>query len=140
MKIAIPLFNERVSPRFEFASRLLLATVEGNRVVEQEELTLKGYDLFQRSALLKELHVDTFICGGIQCFVAKDLTHSNVRVISAIVGDAKGALNKFLQGSLSPLVAQQFPNPDCRRRKKRLSQKEPLDGTFLSKTKGDTKK
>ena len=79
MKIAIPLFNERVSPRFEFASRLLLATVEDRRVIEQEELMLKGYDLFQRSALLKELAVDILICGGIQCFVAKDLAHNNVR-------------------------------------------------------------
>ena len=140
MKIAIPLFNERVSPRFEFASRLLLATVEGNRVVEQEELTLKGYDLFQRTALLKELNVDTFICGGIQCFVAKDLTHSNVRVISAIVGEAVNALNKFLQGSLSPLVAQQHPNPDCQRRKRRLGKNEHRDRTQLSKSKGDTKK
>lgn len=127
MKIAIPLFNERVSPRFEFASRLLLATVEDNRVVDQEELPLKGYDLFQRSALLKELSVDTLICGGIQCFVAKDLAYSNVQVISAIVGDAKAALKGFLHGSLSPLVAQRFPNPDCPRRAKRLRQRETSD-------------
>jgi predicted Fe-Mo cluster-binding NifX family protein len=140
MKIAIPLFNERVSPRFEFASRLLLATVENNRVVEREELALHGYDLFERSALLKGLSVDTLICGGIQCFVAQDLNHSNVRVISAIVGEADAALKAFLRGSLSPLVAQQRPNPACPRRRKRLNRKENKDATLLSKPKGDIKK
>ncbi len=119
MKVAIPLFNERVSPRFDFASRILLATVQDQRVVAKEELPLKGYDLFERSALLKELNVDILICGGIQCFVAKDLAYSNVQVISTIVGDAEEALKGYLRGALSPLVAQGYKNPECQRKRSR---------------------
>ena len=36
MKIAIPLFYNRVSPRFDFAPTLLVATVEKNQIVEQK--------------------------------------------------------------------------------------------------------
>jgi len=121
MRIAIPLFNNRVSPRFDFASRLLLATVEGDAVIQKEELALQGYDLFQRSALLKELSVDTLICGGIQCFISRDLRFSNVEVISPIAGDAEEALEGFLHGTLNPLAAPFPPAPGCRqgRAKKR---------------------
>jgi predicted Fe-Mo cluster-binding NifX family protein len=32
MKIAIPLFNNRVSPRFEYAPTLLVATIKADKV------------------------------------------------------------------------------------------------------------
>ena len=102
MKIAIPLFNNRVSPRFEFAPALLLATVEGKKVLEKKELNLRGYNLFQRSVLLKEFGVDTLICGGINGFITRVLDWRNVRVISPISGDAEEVLKRFLQGTLGP--------------------------------------
>ena len=102
MKVAIPLFNNRVSPRFEFAPSLLLARVENNQVMETQEINLKDYDLFQRCALLKDLAVDTLICGGIQGFVIRSLSLTIVQVITPISGEAEEALQSFLQGGLKP--------------------------------------
>jgi predicted Fe-Mo cluster-binding NifX family protein len=102
MKVAIPLFNSRVSPRFEFASALLLATTQDRQIRERRQIALDGYDLFQRSALLRELGVDLLICGGIQGFIARSLGSGNVAVISPISGEAEEVLQRFLRGNLYP--------------------------------------
>ena len=102
MKLAIPLFNSRVSPRFEFAPALLLATTEDRQVLERKQVDLDGYDLFQRSALLKELGVDLLICGGIQGFITRSLGAGNIAVISPISGDVEDVLQRFLRGNLYP--------------------------------------
>ena len=115
VKIAIPLFNNRVSPRFEFAPSLLLATVEANKVIEKKEVDLRDYNLFQRSALLQDLDVDTLICGGINNFITRLLDWRNVQVISPISGDAEEVLLRFLQNDLySPFTP--FCPPRGRRR------------------------
>lgn len=102
MKIAIPVFQDRVSPRFEFAPKLLLATIQDARVVEKQELDLSAfdYDLFQRSALLHKLGVEVFICGGLQDFVMRLLSAQKVRVVTSVYGDAEAALEQFLRGTL----------------------------------------
>ena len=92
MKVAIPLFNNRVSPRFEYAPALLLATIKADKVIEKKELSLTNYDLFQRVALLKEFGVDTLICGGINNFINRLLDWRKVQVISPISGDAEEVL------------------------------------------------
>lgn len=100
MKVAIPLFNNRVSPRFEYAPALLLASIEKNRVVEKRELSLAGHDFFQRCALIEELGVNTLICGGINGFTIRLLDWRNVRVVSPIAGDVEDVLERFLRGKL----------------------------------------
>jgi predicted Fe-Mo cluster-binding NifX family protein len=100
MKIAIPLFHTRVSPRFDFASTLMVATVENNKVVSKEEISLKNYNPTQRTALLKDLGVTTLICGGIQGFLARSLGNNNVQVIVPVAGEVRNVLECFLGGKL----------------------------------------
>jgi len=116
MKIAIPLFQNRVSPRFEFAPALLVATVRDNQVVEKKQLDISAYeyDPFHRSSLLRKLEVDVLICGGLEDFTVRLLNGKKVAVIPSISGDANEALQRYLQGSLSP-----FPGPCCGRGKRK---------------------
>ncbi len=100
MKVAIPIFNNRVSPRFEYAPTLLLATVENNKALENKELSIKDYDVFRRCALIRELGVDTLICGGITGFISRLLDGKNVRIVSPISGEVEEVLECFLQGKL----------------------------------------
>jgi len=109
MKVAIPLFNNRVSPRFEYAPALLLATIEAGKIIEKKELSLTNYDLFQRVALLKEFGVDTLICGGINNFFNRLLDWRKVQVISPISGDVEEVLSRFLQRNLYPPFTTSCP-------------------------------
>jgi len=68
MKVAIPMFNSRVSPRFDFASKVLVATIEGGIVIERQEHSLADLNPIRRSALLNVLGINLMICGGISGF------------------------------------------------------------------------
>jgi predicted Fe-Mo cluster-binding NifX family protein len=102
MKIAIPIFGARVSPRFDFAPRLLLYTLEDGRVVGREELSLDSWNAWERVERLKQMGVEALICGGIPGCSAQALEEYRIRVISWVSGDAEEALSCFLRGELSP--------------------------------------
>jgi predicted Fe-Mo cluster-binding NifX family protein len=104
MKVAIPIFGPRVSPRFDYAPGLLLFNLEDNRVVESEKFSLQAWDRLQRLQKLRELGVNTLICGGIDGNSAQILSDYGIRVIAWVAGEADEAMRCFLQGKLRPGV------------------------------------
>ena len=104
MKVAIPIFGPRVSPRFDYAPGLLLFNLEDNRVVESEKFSLQAWDRLQRLQKLRELGVKTLICGGIDGNSAQILSDYGIRVIAWVAGEADEAMRCFLQGKLRPGV------------------------------------
>jgi len=129
MKVAIPLFHDRVSPRFDFAPTLMVATIENNQVVSEEKINLKDYNLIQRSNLLQQLGVDTLICGGVQDFLIPLLGNKNVRVITPVIGEAREVLQQFLKGNLHSPFAPFCPKLGCRRWRKRNQGRERRNRT-----------
>lgn len=101
MKLAIPLFGPRVSPRLDHAPRLLLLTLEGGRVASREEMPLNFLTLRQRVEKLKELGVESVICGGIDESSKCWLIEQKIQVISLVTGEASRAVIDFLAGRLS---------------------------------------
>ena len=104
MKVAIPIFGPRVSPRFDYAPGLFLFNLEDNRVVESEKFSLQAWDRLQRLQKLRELGVNTLICGGIDGNSAQILSDYGIRVIAWVAGEADEAMRCFLQGKLRPGV------------------------------------
>lgn len=100
MKIAIPLFGSRVSPRFDCAQRILLVMVEDKKVVEKKEIWVGRWNPLQRITRLTELGIDTVICGGISNFSVRMLISNGIRVISWITGEAEEAIKLLLKGQL----------------------------------------
>jgi predicted Fe-Mo cluster-binding NifX family protein len=113
MKVAIPIFGPRVSPRFDYAPGLLLFDLEAGRVVGSEKFSLQDWDRFQRLQKLRELGVQTLICGGIDGNSAQILSDYGIRVIAWVAGEADEAMRCFLRGKLRPGVEV---CPRCRRR------------------------
>lgn len=99
-KIAIPLFNERVSPRFDCAQSFLLVKAENSRIVESEELQTGQLSTLERVGKLSDLRVDTLICGGIDEVSARRLVHNGIRIYAWITGLARDVLISFLNGDL----------------------------------------
>jgi predicted Fe-Mo cluster-binding NifX family protein len=100
VKIAISLFDRRVSPRFDCAGDFLLASVENGEIVERRRLSSSGWNRQERVKRLSELGVDTLICGGIDRFSARMLIFYRVRIYSWVTGMAEDALRSFLKGEL----------------------------------------
>jgi predicted Fe-Mo cluster-binding NifX family protein len=105
MKIAIPIFGLRVSPRFDCAPSFLLFTVENGEVVDHGEVLLTALDPWQRVARLQELNIQALICGGIDGNSERMLRSHQIRVIPWVAGEVEEALEAFLKGKLEPGVA-----------------------------------
>ncbi len=102
MKIAIPLFGNRISPRFDFSPELWMITVENGEVVHQERLPTATLNLPQRLDQLTTSGVNQVICGGIDGFCISHLGRNGIGVLHNVVGEAEVAFNLFLKGRLRP--------------------------------------
>ncbi|HDN58825.1 MAG TPA: hypothetical protein ENF20_02580 [Candidatus Marinimicrobia bacterium] len=100
VKIAIPMFNSRVSPRFDFAAKILIATIESGKISERQEYALTNIHQIRRSSLLCELGVKVLICGGISSFCHRLITDNGIRVIPMIQGEIEEVLNHYTSGNL----------------------------------------
>jgi len=105
MKVAIPVFNNRVSPTFDFASTIVIATVDNEKVDERKEYSLNNLNVVRRSALLNELGVNVLICGGISCFTHRLLMDNEIEVISLVQGEIEEILTLFIDGKKNSEIA-----------------------------------
>lgn len=104
MKIAIPMFNTRVSPRFDFASKVLVATVDRGKVIDRETYSLINLNPIRRTSLLSDLGVNTIICGGISSFSQRLINANAIEVISMVQGEIEEVLELFINGNLTTAI------------------------------------
>jgi predicted Fe-Mo cluster-binding NifX family protein len=100
MKLAIPEFNGRVSPVFDFCRRLLVIEVLEDGSPEMFNVDWSDINIRNRADRLKALKVDTLLCGGISRELAGDVERIGIRVIPWISGDIKEVLGAFLSHGL----------------------------------------
>jgi predicted Fe-Mo cluster-binding NifX family protein len=104
MKIAIPTFGDRVSPRFDCAKTFLVVSLDGAKIAHRERLNAADWTAQERVKRLLDLGVDTVICGGIDRWSADSLLHMGIRLIRSITGSIKESLESLQQGELQPGV------------------------------------
>jgi predicted Fe-Mo cluster-binding NifX family protein len=102
MKIAISLFGNKVSPRFDLSPELWIITEENGRVVRQEKISAERLDIPQRIEKLTSSGVTKVICGGIHDFSLDQLKNRGIDVFHNVIGEADIALDIFLKGELQP--------------------------------------
>ncbi|MBI4595248.1 MAG: hypothetical protein HY730_02595 [Candidatus Tectomicrobia bacterium] len=100
MIIAIPIFGNRVSPRFDSSQELLIIIVENGKAVSNEKLSMENLDITRRLDQLNSLGVDKIICGGIDSLSLSKLESQGIEVIFDIMGESDLALDLFLKGTL----------------------------------------
>ncbi len=100
MKVAIPRFQERVAPCFEYSATIAIFTIEDGAVVEQHDFSLQSRRDLDRVRLLHDQEVNTLICGGLQESFEDLVTARGIHVISWVVGEVEDVLDRFLRGEL----------------------------------------
>ena len=63
-RIAIPVFEQDIAPRFGFARRFLVLELEGRRIVGQTDLRFDEPGCRRRLARLARRGVSRLVCGG----------------------------------------------------------------------------
>jgi predicted Fe-Mo cluster-binding NifX family protein len=81
MKIAIPLFRNRVSPYFGSSSKLLLIEMESSNHYKEDILEIKEKGPMEIARRLLSLGVDRVICGGIERYYKDWLIKKGIQVV-----------------------------------------------------------
>jgi predicted Fe-Mo cluster-binding NifX family protein len=96
MKIAVPLFRNRVSPYFGASSKFLVVETEGKSIRQVSKLDIVDETPMAISTHLIRLGVEKIICGGIQSFYKDWLIKKGVNVVD----NQKGIAIKIVKESL----------------------------------------
>lgn len=113
MRVAVPVWEKRVSPVFDTARKLTVVDIEEK--VPASRLILPLVESFpsRRAQLLRIWGVEISICGGISHYLARLITAYGIRVIPGVRGDIEEVLRAFLRGQI---LSPAFILPGWRRR------------------------
>jgi predicted Fe-Mo cluster-binding NifX family protein len=126
MKLAIPVWQSRISPVFDTAENLMIFEVEDGCEIARMEYPLSDLTPFRRAKRLEELHVDVLVCGAISRPLTNLMKKSGVKVIPWISGELSEVVPRFLDGQ--PLDGE-FLMPGCAHRNRgcRRSRRRRID-------------
>ncbi len=116
MKLAIPTFGDRVSPRFDCAAQIRLITWDDGQVTGQADVDVREWSLPERIHKLEELGVETLICGGIDRWSADSLAREGIQVYGWVSGSIAESLEAFGRGELQAATGYGAGQGGCRRR------------------------
>ncbi|HUW83903.1 MAG TPA: NifB/NifX family molybdenum-iron cluster-binding protein [Phycisphaerae bacterium] len=100
MRIAMAVWEQRVSPLFDVAGGLLLIDAQGSLETARTSVALPDRELPRRVRRLVDLGVDVLICGGISQPLAGMVHASGIRLVPFTAGPVEQVLRAFLQGQL----------------------------------------
>lgn len=100
MRIAIPYENGQVFQHFGHTARFKLYDIENNEVVLATTVNTNGSGHGALADILKKLHVDALICGGIGGGAKRALAEANIKLYGGVSGDTDIAVEALLSGKL----------------------------------------
>lgn len=134
MQVAIPVWQDRVSPVFDTARTVLLLGIEGGREVERSIMHLmQGFPPL-RVRRLRDRGVELLICGAISRPFAHLCEGAGIRVIPWVAGQVDEVLAAFLDDRLPD---PSFTMPGCcRARRRRRGMHGPGGGRGMGPGRG----
>ena len=100
MRIAVPIWEDRISPVLDTASRLLIVEMEDQKEASRFETILDEQDIHRRCLRIKGLGVDILICGAISRHFFSMLVSSGMSIIPGISGHPEEVLTAYFEGML----------------------------------------
>lgn len=110
MRIAVPVWRDRISPVFDVAGSLLLVDLREGTPALRSDAILQEEDPDSRTARLGELGVDVLICGAISRPLESMLAAAGIKVIARVCGGVDDVLDAYRSGRLGDRA---FAMPGC---------------------------
>jgi predicted Fe-Mo cluster-binding NifX family protein len=101
MKIAIPVWENKISPVLDTASRLLVVELKKDGDMSRFEIFLDERDLSKRCLRIMGIGVDTMICGAVTRHFSDMLKALGIDVITGISGQPDDVLHACFEGRLA---------------------------------------
>ncbi|MBN2160134.1 MAG: hypothetical protein JW807_12120 [Spirochaetes bacterium] len=116
--IALPVYQERVSPLMDVSSKYAIYETIDGVIQHRSDISLAASGELQRVEKLKELGVTTIICGAVSCCVADMIVEKGMRLLPMIYGSIDEIVEKYLNHTLSS-DGQSTADSACRGKKRR---------------------
>ena len=111
-KVALTIWEGRISPVFDVCREALVLTVEGGAITAQSRERIDAAADADRIRRLEALGVHTLICGAISEPLRREISARGVRVIGFVAGGVEEVVRAYLDGALpDPGLSM----PGCRR-------------------------
>ena len=112
-KIAVTVWEHRISPVFDSARTLLIAEVDEKSIASASYLTFDPNQLIELVQLLRAQNVMVIICGAVSEGPANMLEAAGFELIPFIAGDYRRVVQTFILGE--PFW-EEFTMPGCGKR------------------------
>ena len=116
MRIAIPVWDDKISPVLDTASKLLVVEMDGQKEASRFEIYLDERELTRRCVRIRGMEVDILICGAVSRPFWSMLAASGIRIIQDIAGHPEDVLEAYLKGYL---FHSGFLMPGCKGHRQR---------------------
>jgi predicted Fe-Mo cluster-binding NifX family protein len=117
MRVALTVWNERISPVFDVSRQMTLLDIEKGLVKARSDVPLQPGDSMRKAEQLASLKVETLICGAISRPLSAMLAVRGIHVIPFVAGGVEDVVRAYLGGFLpSPAWAM----PGCGGRQRRF--------------------
>lgn len=110
MKVAVTVWEDRISPVFDASRRLLIAEIENDRVTDRSYVFFDPGRPANLAKTLAMLDVPVLICGAVSEAPATSINAGGITLIPFIAGEVDRVLEVYAKGS--PL-APTFAMPGC---------------------------
>lgn len=131
--IAIPVFEERISPLLDVSERFVLFELGNNAVIQKVVINIQGESDRGRILRLKELGVAVIICGAVSRYLTGIINVAGLRLIPWISGPVDEVISSFVNNTL---IAAFPPEGSCggmMRRRMSVSGKRCCDEAMKNK-------
>jgi len=93
--VAIPIWEERVSPVFDTAARVLVVRRHRGADVDRKEVALDAVSPDARARALAQLGVQVLLCGAVSEPMLRALQSAGVQVLPNLCGEVNAVLRAF---------------------------------------------
>ena len=101
MRVALTIWENRLSPVADSARQLLLVKIGNKGIQERHYERFQQESLFYRARTLADLDARIFICGAISDFFRSLIEGYGIQIIPFVRGKADDVLQAYLAKSLS---------------------------------------
>ncbi len=110
MKVAITIWEGRISPLFDSARRIVIYDIDVHKNYESREEMLPDLPYQEKIKNLKKLQIETLICGAISKHLACLIEISGIHIIPFIAGTLEEILSAYMAGTLQK---KEYQMPGC---------------------------
>jgi predicted Fe-Mo cluster-binding NifX family protein len=110
MKTAFSFWQGRIAPVFDVTRNIRILEIQRGRIVGQTEATLPGDPTAQKTASLRNMGIETLVCGAISRPLEAAVSAAGILVIPFISGNLDEIIAAWLNGRIHD---DSFAMPGC---------------------------